>query len=103
MVGSIAVVGWLVAGAALGMTAMTGDRFFPGGMRELTLPAGELDRLCLDPEENLFVHDQKTTGTTIGPYYFKGFKPDIQFSLYTLAAKIIYNLIGKTTSSSYVF
>lgn len=52
--------------------------------------SGHIDRLCLDPEGNLFVHDQKTTGTTIGPYYFKGFKPDIQFSLYTLAAKIIY-------------
>ncbi len=56
----------------------------------LTL-SGHIDRLCVDSESNLFVHDQKTTGTTIGPHYFKSFKPDIQFSLYTLAAKIIYN------------
>lgn len=53
---------------------------------------GHIDRLCLDPESNIFVHDQKTTATTLGPYYFRQFKPDIQFSLYTFAGKVIYNI-----------
>lgn len=53
---------------------------------------GHIDRLCLDPEENIFVHDQKTTGTTISPRYFDGFNPDTQFSMYTFAGSMIYNL-----------
>jgi hypothetical protein len=51
---------------------------------------GHIDRLCVDPEDNIFVHDQKTTASTIGPYWFEGFKPDAQFSLYTLAGKMLY-------------
>lgn len=51
---------------------------------------GHIDRLCLDPQGELFVHDQKTTGTTISPHYFNQFKPDSQFSMYTFAAKMIY-------------
>lgn len=54
--------------------------------------SGHIDRLCVDPESNIFVHDQKTTGSTIGPYYWKGFKPDIQFSMYTFAGKTVYHL-----------
>jgi hypothetical protein len=33
--------------------------------------------------------DQKTTGSTIGPYFFQGFKPDNQMSLYTLAGQVV--------------
>lgn len=51
---------------------------------------GHIDRLCVDPQDELFVHDQKTTGTTISPRYFHGFKPDSQFSMYTFASKMIY-------------
>ena len=57
---------------------------------DITL-CGHKDRLCVDPQGELFVHDQKTTGTTLSPYYFKQFKPDIQFSLYTFAGRMIYN------------
>lgn len=53
---------------------------------------GHIDRLVTDPEGEIFAHDQKTTGTTIGPHYFKQFKPDIQFALYTFAGKAIYDL-----------
>lgn len=52
---------------------------------------GHIDRLCLDPQGELFVHDQKTTGTTISPRYFNQFKPDTQFSMYTFASKAIYS------------
>lgn len=52
---------------------------------------GHIDRLCLDPQGELFVHDQKTTGSTISPYYFNQFKPDTQFSMYTFATKMIYS------------
>lgn len=51
---------------------------------------GHIDRLCVDPQDELFVHDQKTTGTTISPRYFNQFKPDSQFSMYTFAAQMIY-------------
>lgn len=53
---------------------------------------GHIDRLANDRESNIFVHDQKTTGQTISPSYFKQFKPDIQFALYTFAGKAIYNI-----------
>jgi len=52
---------------------------------------GHIDRLCKDPQDELFVHDQKTTGTTISPRYFNQFKPDTQFSMYTFASKMIYS------------
>lgn len=53
---------------------------------------GHIDRLAVDPESNIYVHDQKTTGTTLSPHFYKSYKPDIQFSLYTLAGKIIYKV-----------
>lgn len=53
---------------------------------------GHIDRLAQDRESNIFVHDQKTTGTTISPYFFKGFKPGIQFAMYTFAGKAIYEI-----------
>lgn len=51
---------------------------------------GHIDRLCLDAAGEIFVHDQKTTGQTISPHYFAGFKPDIQMAMYTFAGKVIY-------------
>lgn len=53
---------------------------------------GHIDRLCTDADDNIFVHDQKTTSTTLSPHYFAGFKPDNQFSMYTFAGKMIYSL-----------
>ena len=53
---------------------------------------GHIDRLCTDPQREIFVHDQKTTGQTLSQYYFKQFNPDIQFSMYTFAGKMVYNV-----------
>lgn len=50
---------------------------------------GHLDRLAGD-EMGLWVVDKKTTTQTLGDYYFRGFSPDNQFTLYTLAAKVVY-------------
>lgn len=36
-----------------------------------------------------YVMDQKTTGGTIGPYFFNQFKPDVQMSMYTYAGQVI--------------
>lgn len=52
---------------------------------------GHNDRLCVSPENDLYIHDQKTTGQSLGPYYFKQFKPDDQFALYTFAGAAIYD------------
>lgn len=53
---------------------------------------GHIDRVAVDEQGNPYVHDQKTTGTTLSPYFFKGYKPSVQFSLYTFAGKIVYNI-----------
>lgn len=54
---------------------------------------GHIDRLAVDHESNIFVHDQKTTATTLSPYYFKQFKPDLQLGfMYPFAGRAIYNI-----------
>jgi hypothetical protein len=53
--------------------------------------AGHLDRLVLYSSEN-YVMDQKTTGSTLGMYYFNQFSPDMQMSLYTFAGKAIFGI-----------
>lgn len=57
---------------------------------DITL-CGHMDRVVTDPDGNIFVQDQKTTGQTIGPYYWNQFKPDIQFAQYTFAGKAVLN------------
>lgn len=52
---------------------------------------GHIDRLVQYGDE-IYVMDQKTSGTTIGPYFFRQFSPDIQMSGYTFAGKIIFEL-----------
>lgn len=49
---------------------------------------GHLDRVVQMGDE-LYVMDQKTTGGTIGPYYFNGFSPSNQMSGYSFAGQII--------------
>lgn len=49
---------------------------------------GHLDRIVTYAGAK-FVMDQKTTGSTIGTYFFDNFKPDVQMSLYTLAGQIV--------------
>jgi len=53
--------------------------------------SGHIDRL-VTYSGHPYVMDQKTTGTTITPYYFDQFNPDMQMSLYTFAGRMIYNM-----------
>lgn len=53
--------------------------------------AGHLDRLCTFANDP-YVMDQKTTGSTLGPYYFNQYSPDMQMSMYTFAGKAIFGL-----------
>lgn len=52
---------------------------------------GHLDRV-VDWDGDKYVMDQKTTGTTIGPFYFDQFKPHTQFGMYTFAGKAIFDI-----------
>lgn len=50
---------------------------------------GHLDRL-VEYSGGTYVQDQKTTGATLGTYYFKRYNPDNQMSLYSVAAKVVW-------------
>lgn len=52
--------------------------------------SGHLDRV-VKFQENYYVMDRKTSSTTIGSYYFDQYDPDNQMSLYSMAARVIYN------------
>lgn len=52
---------------------------------------GHLDRVAFFGEDP-YVFDYKTTGSSIGSYFFEQYNPDNQMSLYTLAARVIYNV-----------
>ncbi len=52
---------------------------------------GHIDRL-VNYADSLYVMDQKTTGSVIGPWWFNQFTPDTQMSMYTYAGKVIYSL-----------
>lgn len=49
---------------------------------------GHLDRV-VDYGGSLFVMDQKTTGGTIGPYFFSQFDMDTQMSMYAFAGQVV--------------
>jgi len=49
---------------------------------------GHLDRIVTYGDD-LYVMDQKTTGSTISPRFFEGFKPDNQMSMYTFAGQAV--------------
>lgn len=51
--------------------------------------SGHLDRV-VSFSDGIYVMDRKTSSTTIGSYYFDGYNPDNQMSLYTFASKVIY-------------
>ena len=51
--------------------------------------SGHLDRV-VEFADGIYVMDRKTSSTTIGSYYFDGYNPDNQMSLYTFASKVIY-------------
>lgn len=52
---------------------------------------GHLDRV-VEFAEDFYIQDQKTTGASMGSYYFKRFTPDNQMSLYTAAGQIMWQL-----------
>lgn len=39
-----------------------------------------------------YIMDQKTSKSTISSYYFEGYRPDIQMSMYTFMGKAVFNL-----------
>lgn len=53
--------------------------------------SGHMDRLT-EYAGYIMGLDNKTTGTTITPRYFEGFKPDIQMSMYTFAGRMLYQI-----------
>lgn len=53
--------------------------------------SGHMDRL-VEYSGDIFVTDNKTTGSTISARYFDGWNPDIQMSMYTFAGKMIYKM-----------
>ncbi|MDE2107298.1 MAG: PD-(D/E)XK nuclease family protein, partial [Patescibacteria group bacterium] len=55
------------------------------------LICGHLDRV-VDYAGTVYIMDRKTTGSSLSPYYFDGYAPHNQMTLYTLAGKIVYNL-----------
>lgn len=52
---------------------------------------GHLDRLA-DYVDNLFVMDQKTSGSTISARFFEQFSPDTQMSLYIFAGQAVFGV-----------
>ena len=57
---------------------------------ESFLLCGHLDRLVTTPSGETWVLDRKTTKSLIDERWFAGFSPDNQFTLYTLAADVVY-------------
>lgn len=52
---------------------------------------GHIDRV-VEFAGDPYVMDQKTTGQTITPKWFRQFKPNVQFSMYTFAGKAIWHI-----------
>jgi hypothetical protein len=55
------------------------------------LLTGHMDRL-VQYGDDLFVMDRKTTGSALSGYFFDRFTPDNQMSLYTFAARVVYDV-----------
>ncbi len=55
------------------------------------LLCGHLDRV-VTINDNVFVVDHKTSQSTIGDYWFKGFAPNNQMTLYTFAGKVVMDM-----------
>jgi len=51
---------------------------------------GHLDRI-VSYGGDYYVQDQKTTGATMGGYYFRRYNPNDQMSLYTIAAEVVWH------------
>lgn len=55
---------------------------------------GHLDRVCEFTGET-FIMDRKTTGSTVGDYYFDQYEPNNQITFYTVAGQIILGTLVK--------
>lgn len=64
------------------------DASAPNGRKYVL--SGHLDRL-VEFDGTLFVMDHKTTGSSLGAFYFTEFNPHNQMSLYTLASRVVFN------------
>lgn len=53
--------------------------------------SGHLDRV-VEFNGDLYVMDRKTSSSTIASYFFEGFAPDNQMSLYSLAARTVFGV-----------
>lgn len=54
---------------------------------------GHIDRLVTYGDaQDIYVQDQKTTGSSITPRFFDGYSPDYQMTGYTWAGQIIFNM-----------
>lgn len=53
--------------------------------------SGHIDRL-VEFGGDKYVMDQKTTKSTLGQFYFDGYSPHTQMSMYTFAGQMIYNV-----------
>jgi len=51
---------------------------------------GTLDRVVEDSNGRYYILDQKTTGSTLSPHYFRQFTPNMQVDAYTWAGNVIY-------------
>jgi hypothetical protein len=57
------------------------------------LYCGHIDRLVTYGDgKDIYVQDQKTTGSSITPHFFSGYSPDYQMTGYTWAGQIIFNM-----------
>jgi hypothetical protein len=66
---------------------------------------GHIDRLVTYGDGNdIYVQDQKTTGSQITPRFFEGYSPDYQMTGYTWAGQIIFNMPvkGVVVDAAYV-
>lgn len=52
--------------------------------------SGHIDRL-VEYSGSVLVMDQKTTSSTLSPYYFEQYSPDTQMSMYSFAARAVFN------------
>lgn len=60
----------------------------PAGFPEDLLLCGHMDRV-VDFGGDIYVMDHKTTAMALSDYYFDGYNPDNQVSLYTVASTIV--------------
>lgn len=66
---------------------------FDSGMTQDNHPisiCGHLDKV-VKMGDDIYVTDKKTTGSALGEYYYNRFKVDNQFTLYTIAGKVIFD------------